>query len=247
MPRKASTESTSTKKVKKPSTHPKWEEMIASAIIQLKDRTGSSLPALTKFLSTNFKVPEDQLRTQLKIALKRGVAKNHLLKVKGSYRLSPTERERYVSLLKKRGVIQKIPKKKASTSKTEGNATSTSHSGSAEKTAKRARSKSPKKPAVKKAKVASGDAKKMKNPKKPKAAASGDSKKMKSPKKPKAANTKEVKKSVTPKKSSVSSNTKKSTNLSKKSSTSTKKASTTKSRTKKPVAEKKTRPSAKKA
>jgi type IV secretory pathway VirB10-like protein len=76
--------STAADKTKKaPADHPKYLEMIAAAITELKDRTGSSRQAIVKYIKGNYKVG-DSCDTHVKLALKRGVASGDLLQVKGS-------------------------------------------------------------------------------------------------------------------------------------------------------------------
>ena len=88
--------------------HPKYEDMVKAAIVALKDRNGSSVPAITKYLGANFKLPENFkkiLSTQLKNLVKSG----KLLKVKASYKLGEA--------LKKKPPKKKAPKKKAKKAK----------------------------------------------------------------------------------------------------------------------------------
>jgi len=68
--------------------HPKYEEMVADAISSLKDRTGSSLPAIVKFVDTKYSkdLPENWKKL-LSVQLKRLVESGKLTKVKASYKL----------------------------------------------------------------------------------------------------------------------------------------------------------------
>ena len=109
--------------------HPKYEDMVKAAILALKDRNGSSVPAIAKYLGSNFKLPgnfKKILSTQLKNLVKSG----KLLKVKASYKLGEA--------LKK---APKKPKKKAAPKKKKPKA----------KKAKKPKAKKAKKPKVKKA------------------------------------------------------------------------------------------------
>ena len=66
--------------------HPKYEDMVKAAILALKDRNGSSVPAIAKYVGSNFKLPgnfKKILSTQLKNLVKSG----KLVKVKASYKL----------------------------------------------------------------------------------------------------------------------------------------------------------------
>merc|ERR1712088_1170804 len=65
-------------KVKKAAAHPKYSVMIAAAITALKDRTGSSRAAILKHVVANNKVDATKAVTQVRLALKRGVAKGAL-------------------------------------------------------------------------------------------------------------------------------------------------------------------------
>ena len=80
-------ESTPQKKVaakpKKPAEHPKYIDMIKAAIGALKERTGSSRQAISKYISANYKVG-DNSDVHLKMALKRGVASGALVQAKGT-------------------------------------------------------------------------------------------------------------------------------------------------------------------
>merc|ERR1712033_103916 len=80
-------------KPKAPAAHPKYSVMIAAAITSLKDRTGSSRQAILKHIVANNKVDAAKAATQVRLALKRGVAKGVLKTAKdsgkgaGSYKL----------------------------------------------------------------------------------------------------------------------------------------------------------------
>merc|ERR1711884_699871 len=63
---------------KAPAAHPKYSVMIAAAITALKDRTGSSRAAILKHIVANNKVDAAKAATQVRLALKRGVAKGAL-------------------------------------------------------------------------------------------------------------------------------------------------------------------------
>ena len=63
----------SKKSTKKSSDHPTYAVMISSAISTLKDRTGSSRQAITKFVCANYKVDADKAAPHLLRALKKGV------------------------------------------------------------------------------------------------------------------------------------------------------------------------------
>ena len=71
-----------TNKPAKPAGHPKYSEMIIATVEVLKDRTGSSRQAITKYIKGNYTVG-DNADTQIKINLKRMVTKDLLAHTKG--------------------------------------------------------------------------------------------------------------------------------------------------------------------
>ena len=64
--------------------------MVKAAILALKDRTGSSLPAIKKYIETGLK--KDMQPHLLRAALKLNVAAGKIVLIKGSYKLSAAER-----------------------------------------------------------------------------------------------------------------------------------------------------------
>merc|ERR1712223_1720142 len=92
---------------KAPAAHPKYSVMIAAAITALKDRTGSSRAAILKHIVANNKVDAAKAATQVRLALKRGVAKGALEmasakgKNAGSYKLVKVEKPKKVKKVKK--------------------------------------------------------------------------------------------------------------------------------------------------
>ncbi|KAJ4868467.1 Histone H1.2 [Raphanus sativus] len=75
-------------KKKTSSSHPTYEEMIKDAITTLKERTGSSQYAIQKFIEEKEKSLPPTFRKLLLVNLKRLVAAEKLVKVKGSFKLS---------------------------------------------------------------------------------------------------------------------------------------------------------------
>lgn len=160
------------KKARSKPSHPPTNEMVAAAIKALKERGGSSLIAIKKYIAANYKVDVDKLAPFIKKALKSGVASGALVQTKGkgasgSFKLSTA------------GQKDKKPKAKKSAAK------------KAAKPKKAASGDKPKKAKAKKPKKAKSPAKK------PKAATKA--KKAKSPKKPKTPKPKKAAKK-TPKK-----------------------------------------------
>merc|ERR1719419_1451180 len=131
------------KKAAKPkvaAAHPKYSVMIATAIKTLKDRTGSSRAAILKYICANYKVDAAKAAVQIRLALKRGVAKGALKMARasgkgaGSYKLAKVEKPKKVKKVKK-PVAKKAKKAKKP----------------AAKKAKKPAAKKAKKPAAKKA------------------------------------------------------------------------------------------------
>ena len=69
---------------KKPADHPKYIEMISSAIAALKERNGSSRQAIVKYIGANYKVDADKAAVHVKQALRKGVASGALQQPKGT-------------------------------------------------------------------------------------------------------------------------------------------------------------------
>ncbi|KAK3871803.1 hypothetical protein Pcinc_023075 [Petrolisthes cinctipes] len=106
------------KATKKPASHPKYSVMIAAAISGLKERNGSSRQAIQKYIVSQYKVDDKSVGTQLKLALKRGVASSVLKQVKGagasgSFRINKPSTE----APKKAAVKKPAAKKKAAPKK----------------------------------------------------------------------------------------------------------------------------------
>ncbi|KAF3279572.1 hypothetical protein TWF970_004114 [Orbilia oligospora] len=78
------TTTTTTKKTSTPADHPSYKDMIKDAILQLKERNGSSRQALKKYvLSNNKGIKESNFDTQFNAAIKRGVAAGDFIQPKG--------------------------------------------------------------------------------------------------------------------------------------------------------------------
>merc|ERR1712210_432594 len=107
-------------KAKAPAAHPKYSVMIAAAITTLKDRTGSSRQAILKYICANYKVDAAKAAVQVRLALKRGVAKGALKMARasgkgaGSYKVVKVEKPKKVKKPKKaKKVVKKPAAKKA--------------------------------------------------------------------------------------------------------------------------------------
>merc|ERR1712210_111414 len=107
----------------KAAAHPKYSVMIAAAVTALKDRTGSSRAAILKHVVANNKVDAAKAATQVRLALKRGVAKGALKmasakgKNAGSYKLVKVEKPKKVKKVKKPAAKKAAPKKKPAAKK----------------------------------------------------------------------------------------------------------------------------------
>merc|ERR1712223_1083179 len=145
------------KKPKAKPTHPPTSAMIAAAIKALKERNGSSLAAIKKYIAATYKVDVVKLAPFIRKALKKGVEAKKLIKVKASYKLAKEEKKPKAKKPKAKKV-KKSPKKaakkpaakKAKTPKKA--AKPAAKKPAAKKTPKKAAAKKPaaKKPAAKK-------------------------------------------------------------------------------------------------
>merc|ERR1712168_1631718 len=94
-------------KPKAPAAHPTYSVMITDSIKALKDRTGSSRQAILKYISANYKVDAAKAAVQVRLALKRGVAKGALKMARasgkgaGSYKVVKAEKPKKVKKAKK--------------------------------------------------------------------------------------------------------------------------------------------------
>ena len=102
------------KKAKAPATHPKYIEMITTAIAGLKERTGCSRQAILKYIVANNKVEADKAAVQVRLALKAGLAKGVVKHAKengkgaGKFKIVKVEKKKEV----KKPVAKKVVKKK---------------------------------------------------------------------------------------------------------------------------------------
>merc|ERR1711894_506939 len=115
-----------TKKPKSKPTHPTAVVMVEAAIGNLKEKSGSSLVAIKKYIATNYKVDVVKLNPHIKKALVNGVEKKTLIRVKGkgasgSFKLGKSEKsEKPKKKVVKKAKAVKAPKaKKAKTEKKE--------------------------------------------------------------------------------------------------------------------------------
>lgn len=84
MPPKKATGTATTKKTAAAPDHPSYKDMIKEAILQLKERNGSSRQAIKKYVQSNFKgIKATNFDTQFNAALKRGVTSGEFVQPKG--------------------------------------------------------------------------------------------------------------------------------------------------------------------
>merc|ERR1712242_125802 len=142
------------KKPKAKPTHPPTSAMIAAAIKALKERNGSSLAAIKKYIAATYKVDVVKLAPFIRKALKKGVEAKKLIKVKASYKLAKEEKKPKAKKPKAKKPPKKAAKKPAAKkAKTPKKAAKpAAKKPAAKKTPKKAAAKKPaaKKPAAKK-------------------------------------------------------------------------------------------------
>merc|ERR1712027_259721 len=98
-------------KPKAPAAHPPVASMVKAAVKALKERNGSSLPAIKKYIAANYKVDIVKLNRFVNKALKNMAEKGELTKVKGSYKLAKAKEEKKPKA--KKPAAKKPPAKKA--------------------------------------------------------------------------------------------------------------------------------------
>merc|ERR1712012_768094 len=149
------------KKPKKPAAHPPSSVMVKAAIKALKERNGSSLAAIKKYIAANYKVDVVKIKHFITKALKKGVDAKTIIKVKASYKLAKEEKKPKAKKPKakkpkakkpaKKAAAKKSPKKAAKKAKTPKKAAKPAAKKA--KTPKKAAKPAAKKPAAKKAKA----------------------------------------------------------------------------------------------
>jgi hypothetical protein len=174
----------STKKPRTKPVHPRTSEMVVNAIKSLKERGGSSLQAIKKYIAANYKVDSEKLSPFIKKYLKTAVASGELVQTKGkgasgSFKLAAAKTEKAAATIAPaRGRAASAPKAKKQSA------------------AKVKKAKAPKKAAVKSAeKKRPAPAKAKKSPSKAKKVTKVPTKKPKAPRPKTAAKPKAPKKS----------------------------------------------------
>lgn len=95
-PAKKATKAPKDKKPKAKPSHPPTSQMVQAAIKSLKERGGSSLQAIKKYIAANYKVDVEKLSPFIKKYLKSAVASGALIQTKGkgasgSFKLSASK------------------------------------------------------------------------------------------------------------------------------------------------------------
>merc|ERR1711971_375558 len=126
------------KKPAKKAEHPPSAVMVLAAVKALKDKKGSSLPAIKKYIAANYKVDVVKVSPFIRKAIKKLVEGKKIVKVKASFKAVKEEKPKKVKKAKK--VKAKKPKAKKTAKK----------AAAKPKTAKKAAKKPAKKPAAKK-------------------------------------------------------------------------------------------------
>ena len=160
-------------KPKAPAAHPPVQQMVHAAIAALKERRGSSLAAIKKYIAANYKVDIVRLAPFIRKCLKKGVTDGKLVQVKGtgasgSFRLSPAAKKEPKKPKAKKPKVKKPTKpkkaKKPKAKKPKAKKAATPKKAKKPKTpkAKKPAAKKPatKKPAAKKPKAKKPAAKK---------------------------------------------------------------------------------------
>ena len=154
-------------KAKKPAakpTHPPVAAMVQAAVTALKDRKGSSLPAIKKYVAATYKVDVVKLAPFIRRYLKKAVTDGKLAQVKGSgasgsFKLAKVEKaEKPKKVVKKKAA--KSPKKAAKKPAAAKKTVKKAKTPKKEKKAKKSPAAKPKKPKAKKTKSPKKAAKK---------------------------------------------------------------------------------------
>merc|ERR1712212_1347935 len=137
------------KKPAKKAEHPPSAVMVLAAVKALKDKKGSSLAAIKKYIAANYKVDVAKISPFIRKAIKKLVADKKLIQTKASFKAAKEEKPKKVKKPKAKKPKAKKPKKTAA-KKTPKKAKKTAAKKA--KTAKKAPAKkTAKKPAAKRA------------------------------------------------------------------------------------------------
>lgn len=84
-PKKSKSGGSAAKKPRSKPAHPRTSEMVYSAIKSLKERGGSSLQAIKKYIAANYKVDSEKHAPFIKKYLKSAVSTGDLVQTKGAF------------------------------------------------------------------------------------------------------------------------------------------------------------------
>lgn len=112
-PKKTANQAAKSKKPRAKPTHPRTAEMVNAAIKALKERGGSSLQAIKKYITGTYKIDAEKQAPFIKKYLKAAVASGNLVQTKGkgaagSFKLSVGKTE----ISKKKPLTRSAPLKK---------------------------------------------------------------------------------------------------------------------------------------
>ena len=152
------------KKPSKPAEHPKFSEMIIAAITSLKDKKGSSIQAIKKYILASYKVDEKKVATFVKSNLNRLIESGAIKSVKGSgasgsFKLAD-KAEKTKKVAKKPAAKKTAAKKPAAKKATKSPKKAAKKTTTPKKAAKKPAAKKAAKPAKKAAKSPAKKAKK---------------------------------------------------------------------------------------
>ena len=99
-------------------SHPPVAVMVTTAITELKERNGSSLPAIKKFLIGKYNADIDRLAPFIRKFLKKAVEEGKLKQIKASYKVDKTKVEKPKPVKKPKKAEAKPKKAKTTKPKT---------------------------------------------------------------------------------------------------------------------------------
>ena len=89
----APTKNTKANKPVAKSTHPTYAVMISAAINGLKERGGSSRPAILKYIMANYNIADAaKAQVSTKLAIRKMLAAENIIQVKGSFKIPKVEK-----------------------------------------------------------------------------------------------------------------------------------------------------------
>jgi len=141
--KKSKSASALAKKPRVKPTHPPTAEMVNNAIKNLKERGGSSLQAIKKYLSSNYKIDAEKLAPFIKKYLKGAVTNGQLIQTKGkgasgSFKIAASVKSKSTSSRAPKSPAKKaIGEKKAKKEKKVGSATAGGASATKKKSIKK--------------------------------------------------------------------------------------------------------------